>query len=264
MKRFNIITLIVSFLLPSLFFQASFAEIDDRIMKYGITPDSYPPYLFNKQDQLDNYEGIITDALKIIANQLGYEVKTVLLPQNRLKRQLYSGKIDVLPFAIEWIDQPDKVVYSDTIMRVKDVVWSLKSTPVKYSKPEDLFGKKVVTHIGYHYPTLQPYFDSQQIIKKETNTNLNVLKLITKKRTSTGIVAQLTGQWLALQNNWTTDLYFSEQEVNGFNYRFLFSKKWKDLVPKFNKQLNKIKTNGTLTTIINKYTQQKKVASVTF
>ncbi|MDE1462084.1 substrate-binding periplasmic protein [Spartinivicinus poritis] len=264
MKLINILTFVASFLLPSLFFQSIVADTNNRMLKYGITPDSYPPYLFNKQDQLDNYEGIITDTLKIIASQLGYEVKTVLLPQNRLKRQLYSGKIDVLPFAIEWIDQRDKVEYSDTIMRVKDVVWSLKSAPVKYSKPEDLFGKNVVTHIGYHYPTLQPYFDSQQIIKKETNTNLNVLKLITKKRTSTGIVAQLTGQWLALQNNWTADLYFSEQEVNGFDYRFLFGKKWKSLIPKFNKQLNKIKTNGTLTTIINKYTQQKKVANFTF
>ncbi|WP_163832898.1 amino acid ABC transporter substrate-binding protein [Spartinivicinus ruber] len=76
-----------------------------------------------------------------------------------------------------------------------------------------------------------------------------------------GIVAQLTGQWLAQQDDWTADLYFSEQEVNGVDYRFLLNKKWKNLIPEINKTLNSIKRNGTLTSIVNRYTQQKKVAS---
>jgi len=96
---------------------------------FNITPTGLPPYMVKEEGQPDS--GIMLDVLKAIADRHDYSVKTVGIPKKREVQQVEMGKIDAVPLAMEWVPYPEKYAFTDSIVKARDVLFSLKSIPVR-------------------------------------------------------------------------------------------------------------------------------------
>ncbi len=219
---------------------------------FNLSPSGYPPYMF----QRDNgpAQGIIFDVLKVVADKYNYEIILVRLPKNREVLYLKSGDLDANALAKEWVKHPEDFEFTDVIVKARDVLLSLKRSPIKFNAAVDLHGKTIGVHLGYSYPLLADGFKQGQIIKSNTNSETAMLGKVLVERTDAAVVNEWVGRWLIKENpHWHGKFVVSKKEVGGFDYRIQFSRKWKGFVVKFNQELTRMKGDGRLKKIKARY-----------
>lgn len=210
----------------------------------------YPPYQFMEND---HPRGFMFDVLQFVARQEGYRVIGKGFPKKRHELMMERGELDAIPNAKEWIDKPEEYLFSDTVVKARDVIFSLKKNPLPFRKVEDLFGKQGIGILGYSYPPLSKYFIDGIILRHDTTNEFQMLQMLQKYRADFGIVNELVGKWLIKQNGWQNQFLISEKDVGFFNYRYMFSHKWKPFVKKLNEHLQRMNKEGVIKKLIRNY-----------
>ena len=219
---------------------------------FDLSDSGYPPYLIYEKDSPPG--GIMFDVTHKILTKHGYRLEPVGLPKKRQEDLMKKGKLDAVPNAKEWVNDPEAYAFTDTIVEARDIVFSNTNTPVLYFEPKDLLKKVVITHIGYHYPTLEPYFKKQQMERQDARTELAMLTMLERGRGDVAILNELVGLWVIKEQQWYGKFLHSTQEIGHFDYRIMFHKKWQSLVDQtFNPELAQLKQSGQFQKIIEKY-----------
>ena len=132
----------------------------------------YPPFYIAQKDSAGKtigYIGMYMDFLAEFQKDYPYQIVVVSdLPRLRMDKALESG--EALAFSLNnpmFSKNAADYLWSDSIFYTKDVVISPKDKPVKYEKPEDLFGKRIAKPLGNGYGELDKYFASNQIIAND-------------------------------------------------------------------------------------------------
>ena len=152
-----------------------------------------------------------------------------------------------------WTSDLGNFVYTDTVSHVSDMLFTLKNSPLKFTRIEDLFGKKLIAIRGYNYPMLEPYFKNGMIMRINTEHELSAMEMLLLKRGDGAVVVDKIGKWLIAKNSWQGKFKKSNKMITDTEFRFIFNKKWKDLIPKINKELKALKNNGGLDKILDNY-----------
>lgn len=222
-----------------------------EIIVFNTTPKGYPPYMIKEAGKKES--GIMVEVLQIIATKHGYILETKGVPTKRVEKLLNIGDLDATARAKEWVNNPENYEFTDVIVRARDVLFSLKKTPITFRSIEDLFDKDIGTHLGYKYPMLKTYFKDNRIRRNDTANGTAMLNMVLKERTDAAVMNELVAKWIIRQNKWQGKFVVSKKEVGGFDYRIMFNKKWRSFVQKFNQELTLMKQNGELERIISKY-----------
>lgn len=210
----------------------------------------FPPYQFMEKGIP---KGIMYDVLEHIAQKEGYHVRGKGFPKKRHELMMERGELDAIPNAKEWIDRPEKYLFSNTVVKARDVVFSLRTNPLSFRKIDDLFGKQGIGILGYSYPPLSKYFEDGIILRHDTTNEIQLLQMLQKYRADFGIVNEVVGKWLIKQHDWQGQFLISQEDVGFFNYRYMFSRKWEPFVKRLNTHLEKMKKNGELDTLLQNY-----------
>ena len=226
--------------------------LSSPVIIFNMPPSGYPPFMINEMNKKPT--GIMFDVLSEIASKKGYEIIIKTLPRKRVDFDLLSGKVDATSRAKEWITNPEDFSFTDIIIEVRDVIFSLKKNPTKFNKIEDLYGKTISTHLGYQYPMLNQGFKDKLISKSNSNSEKAMLGKTFLQRTDAAIINQAVGLWLIKHNpQWQGQFIMSQKMVSGFSYRIMFTKKWLKFVRFFNQELATMKESGRLNSIKAKY-----------
>ena len=134
-------------------------------MVLAVAPGGYPPFLIAVPGK--PVVGIMADVLREIATAQGLRLKFVETPQMRVETPILDRQVDAVPRAKEWVSQPDRFLFTDSVLRLRDVIFSRAKHPVLFRKPDDLIGKTVGTHLGYRYPLLEPLFRSKRAYRED-------------------------------------------------------------------------------------------------
>lgn len=223
----------------------------DKIIRISVPSDGLPPLLFVEPGQ-DTY-GLIIDVLQEIVKNSGYIVQAVATPEKRIESVVHNQTADVAYRAIEWAVQPERFVFTDSFFRVRDVVFSNTLAPVVYENPMSLEGKVVGTHLGYFYKSLDTFFQHGYMKREDAPTEKTILAKLLIGRSDVAILNEITGSWIIKTQGWADHLGHSNKEVDSYDLRFMFSKKWKKYMPRFNQELTRIKRNGRLAKLIAHY-----------
>ena len=222
-----------------------------EIIVFNTTPKGSPPYMIKEAGKKES--GIMVEVLQIIATKHGYILETKGVPTKRVEKLLKIGDLDATARAKEWVSNPENYEFTDVIVRARDVLFSLKKTPITFRSIEDLFDKDIGTHLGYKYPMLKTYFKDNRIRRNDTANGTAMLNMVLKERTDAAVMNELVAKWIISKNKWQEKFVISSKEVGGFDYRIMFNKKWRSFVQKFNEELTLMKQNGELEKIISKY-----------
>ncbi|MCQ2009582.1 transporter substrate-binding domain-containing protein [Sporolactobacillus sp. STSJ-5] len=229
------------------------AESQEKILRVGATGQSYPNAYKDDNGKLTGYD---VEVLETIAKKLGYKVEWHLTAFDGVLGQLGSGKIDTVANAFEVTPERAKqydfttpYTYTTTAIAVK------KDSKIQSLK--DLEGKTVGGVSGSNKVDIL----NDYIKKNKLNIKVRIYDTREGPQTDT-LKGQVAGYVQAASILQATikksnlSLRVIDQPLAHTHISFPFSKKSKKeqaLLKKFNQQLKKLKEDGTLAKLSDKY-----------
>lgn len=250
-KKISRRTLLGAALLTSLAAPAAAIGQDSDTFHFNVSPNGYPPYLIVDGEEPS---GIMWDVVSLIVPRLGYEVEPRKIPRKRVDQMLEEGYIDGTPRAIEWTEEPDKFLFTRAVVNVEEVFFFPVDSGLDYTHPSDLFGKTVVTHLGYRYPQLEAYFDDQRIKRFDVSRDRDMFRFLRHgDRFDTALADRLLGKWIIKNEGLANEFRNSEKAISQYGFRLMLRQDCTEFAQAFNRELEVIRENGELDAILAKY-----------
>jgi ABC-type amino acid transport substrate-binding protein len=143
------------------------ASLAGEPLRYGVFESmSYPMVIHDGSNAVRG--GLIVELGAALARELGTDLQTQPLPRKRIDAAVQSGEVDLVCYwSPEWTEQADKVLWTiKSLPQVERIVTRPGGMPpavaLKY-----LEGKTIAAQLGFHYPSLQPWFDSGKVKRKD-------------------------------------------------------------------------------------------------
>lgn len=236
--------------LASLTSQTARAQ-DQKAFHFNISPNGYPPYLIVDQSAPS---GIMWDVVSVIAQRLGYSVVAERVPRKRVDQMLLDGYIDGTPRAREWTDNPEQFLFTDPVVKIEEVFFSPKDSGFKYETPEDLHSKTIVTHLGYLYPELEPYFSERKIRRFDVSRDRDMFTFVLHgDRFDAAVADRLVGRWILRNEGLQDEFHISSKGISEYGFRLMLRPDWQSFAKRFNTELARMKENGELDAILANY-----------
>ena len=221
-------------------------------LRFNVSPEGYPPFLIVKAGE--PITGIMWDVINALAERHGYVVKPMKIPRKRVDSFIQRGDLDATARAREWTDHPHRFVFTDPVLQAKEVFFSRKSSPFVYHDKQDLDGKTIITHLGYHYPTLAPLFKSGEARRYDIQYDEDMFNyMLNGDHFAATIAVREVGQWILRQNHWKDEVYIDDHPVSTTGFRLMFNKAWAPIVKQFNADLAEMRRSGELDQILDRY-----------
>ncbi|WP_146552476.1 amino acid ABC transporter substrate-binding protein [Rummeliibacillus sp. SL167] len=223
---------------------------EQKVLRVGATGLSFP----NSYKENDKLVGYDVDVIKAAAKELGYKVEWTTSDFSGLLGQLDTKKIDTIANAVAVTDErKDKYNFSDTYSYVGiTIVTSKKNKNI--NTLDDLKGKTVSGVLGSNNVTNLEKYDKNKEIKIRTYENRDGAISDTINNRVDGFVnaepallAEIKKSNLPLK---FVGKPFTYEEVA---FPFVKDSKNEELVQSLNKEIQKLKDDGTLAKISEKY-----------
>lgn len=149
-------------------------------------------------------QGILHDIMLSLATQVGVPAEFHVLPRTRVQNAMEHGEVDVRCYAAQsWLpNQSGDYIWSIPLLFQRDLLISRQGLPGKLD-PADLPRQSIGTVLGYTYPTLQPLFDADRLLREDARNQEQVLEKL------------LAGRYhYAVSNQWTLD-WFNQRLLPG-------------------------------------------------
>lgn len=227
------------------------AASDQKTFRFNISPNGYPPYLIVDQG---GPSGIIWDVVSVIGQRLGYDVVPKKVPRKRVDQMLHDGLIDGTSRAREWTDNPERFLFTDSVVPIQEVFFVLKDSELDYESPQDLYSKTIVTHLGYKYPALQVHFDAGNIKRFDVSRHREMFTFVLHgDRFDAAVADRLVGQWILKKEGLEDQFRSTALGISQLDFRIMLRKDSQEFADAFNAELRAIRENGELDAILAKY-----------
>ncbi|MBA6264963.1 MAG: transporter substrate-binding domain-containing protein [Colwellia sp.] len=210
-------------------------------IKVALSFEGHPPYSFGEIE----HRGIYVEVFQEIFKLTPYQLEFVYLSSARIRSSFIEGKIDIecCPIA-EWRSSESTIsLYSQPLFETEDVFVFPQG---QLRKIDALANETIATIKGYGYA-----FDTV-FNRYDVESELKLLKLIEGNRLNVGIADQTIVNYLSNIHQ----LNIETGQVHEHSIRPLRIQKSKaHIVPVINQAINKLKQQGKIRAIINKYTR---------
>jgi polar amino acid transport system substrate-binding protein len=229
---------------------------EQNVIRFNVTPTGYPPYLIHNPSE-GIVGGLMYDVLHTIATKHGFTVQALAFPRARVNHEMDRHNLDATARAVSWEAEPQKYLFTDPIIDTGELIFTLQNHPKDYKRLEDLFGRTVITHLGYQYASLSPYFSSGQILRTDAVNIEGMFRMLLARRGDCLIMDEAVGWWIIKESGLDAALFKTHHITLGSGYRegyrIMFTPQWARFIQIFNRELALMRQNGSLATIIAKY-----------
>lgn len=239
------------YLMPFIIFSKNGEKgITELVIGYG--DHNAPPYAIERSEKLN--AGIIKDIATEISVELDIGITFVKTPRKRIERYLENNTIHLILISNPaWLSNSDKLHWSDTIFIERDKIVVRADNPNNYQQTSDLKGMIIGTIRGYQYPTLQPLFYSNQLIRYDVNNlNVNFIRLALKRVDALVDAETLINYQFKTSKN-PQDFKALPFIVSQQKIKAALSPKAPITIVQLNRVLNKLKKEGVIAAIFEKY-----------
>ena len=235
---------------PSAFASQEISQ-EKQVFRFNVSPNGYPPYLIVHQNQPS---GIMWDVVSVVARRLGYTVIAEQIPRKRVDQMLLEGYIDGTPRAREWADDPEQFLFTDPVVDIEEVFFVPAQSGFSYESPDDLVSKTIVTHLGYRYPLLEPYFEEGRIRRFDVSRDKDMFTFVLHgDRFDAAVADRLVGKWILRNEGLRQHFDITSESISNYGFRLMLRKDWHSFANRFNEELAKMKENGELDAILANY-----------
>jgi len=234
----------------------AFGSPQNKTITISYPKAGWAPYLLVNDN---NNKGIMIDVLSIITDQLGYKLLIQPLPTKRTSMYLEIGGADCRPKAREWVDNPDEYYWTDSIVTSEDIFIFRKGDFANINTAKDIEQsniKVVGTILGYKYPSLETVFSTGKVSRHDIKSTPLLIHFLNLKRADVIISNKFVAEWVIKNDKrLTSNMFRFSPPIAAAEFRFQCSNNhdWKPFILQFNKELAKMRADGRLQEILDKY-----------
>ncbi|MEQ3442589.1 transporter substrate-binding domain-containing protein [Pseudoalteromonas sp. BZP1] len=230
-----------------LLFLTQAVSAEQLVLKYNVAGSGnyYPYYIDDKSNP-----GILPEIIKQVMQLADIQVQHIELPAKRTIKYLHQGHIDFDVISPEWLSQAEKqnpqFSYSDTLFTVDEYLVSLTNSVARWQQLDSIRNQPVGTVLGYYY------YDDNRFKRVDFHSEQQLIQALKMQRVEVVIIDKLPAlYWAKL---FDADISFGALHSLG-NLKIRLRSEHQSLLPKINAAIKKLKSSGSLDTIINKYTK---------
>ncbi len=240
-------------IVTSLFFITCFTSYSfGESLVVGVA--NWKPWQIYKNDK---WTGISIEIIQEVVKRTGDDLKFDLLPLNRTLLGFIEQKIDIeLLINPGWRhgEQAAVSIYTIPVCVSQDIVLVRKDYKFDAISVDDFKGMTLGTTLGYFYSDgFSEAMSSGDIIRDDVyHTKNNILKL-SKIRADGAIFDKRQAFYFINSFGMDVEDFYIAYYFKPTPLSFRLHKKWKKLIPHWNKAIIEMKEDGTLERIISKY-----------
>ncbi|WP_311969253.1 ABC transporter substrate-binding protein [Pseudomonas baltica] len=173
---------------------ASTALADTRPIRFLVS-DAWSMPLMEIEDGIPD-DGILFQIMTSLAAQIGAPAEFHVLPRLRLQAAMESGQVDIRCYTSQsWgPNLSGDYIWSLPLITQKDYLIGSAEHALPVD-PGQLSVQKIGTVLGYSYPNLQPYFDSNKLIRDDGRNQVQVLMKLKAGRYEYAVSNQMALNW---------------------------------------------------------------------
>lgn len=221
-------------------------------------PDLYihypqlPPYIY-LNGQSEQVTGILPELFEPFFRQQGLNSRYIFNNPQRAEQALYHGDIDAMFVSPAWVENPDALLFSVTVLSYDDYLFSLKPQDVALDLTS-VRELKVCTREHYIYPELEPYFSQQGFVRVDASSQEAQLKMLLNQRCDLAYMNDIIARWLMQQQFRQFKLYPLPQAVARASLRLSLHPRWQALLPALNQYIVQQQQSGAIMQAIQRHT----------
>ena len=208
-----------------------------------VTNATFPPYEYVENQKID---GIDPEIIKRISENLGYSLEIQDMSFDAIIAAVQSGKADIAASGITVTEERKKQIdFTIPYVVANQVIIVDKNSPVRSA------AQLKNCRIGVQHGTTGDLYVSQNIKEPERFTHgpLAVAALLAKKIDAVVVDSEPAEVYISQQKS----LHILKEPLTSEEYAFAINKKNRELLKKFNAELEKMKKSGELDSIITRY-----------
>src|SRR3954465_414730 len=249
MKRFGLAAV------AALVLGAAMPASAQQVLKVGLTPTGIPfTFLDTKSNSI---QGVMVDLITEIAKDAGFQIQIEPMQFSALVPSLTSNKIDIISAAMFATAARKEVIdFSDAVYTYGEGLVVPKTDAKKYASQEDLKGEAVGAQVGTAFvDALKKTGLFSEV--KVYDTIPDILRDVNAGRLKAGIADyQIPASNLKQGNFAEVRLVDSYKPVTVGTVAIGIRKSDTELLAKINASLAKLKANGTIARILEKWGQK--------
>jgi len=219
---------------------------------FNVSTGGYPPYTIINED--GSVSGLMWDLLALFAEDQALDLVAHQTPPRRVDAFLIEGRLDVVMRAIEWTPEPERFLFTDPIVRTRDVLVSHRERPLDYTGEETLHGRRILAQLGFMYPIFDPLVENGLSERFDVQFEPELFRrLLDGRHFHAAIADEQVARWVIHRHNWQEHLHISKQAISEADYRFMFGPGHGALVDAFNLWLQEARRSGELDQILSDY-----------
>lgn len=217
------------------------------------------PYAMTEAGYLTH--GIIKDVIEELSDELNVDVEFLEVPRKRYARYLVANRIHLILISNpEWLGYSKDFDWSIPIFQETDVLVLAADKPT-ISQLNQLNGMRLGTIRGYIYPQLTELFNTKQLIRSDVRSmDLNFIRL--KKGWIDAFVdSNILINYHLTQIEQSEYYQIAPLVISEHNIQAALAKGAPITIAQFNQALDKLKQNGVIDAILNRYKVKIKSAT---
>ena len=231
---------------------------DDRVDTiYFAEEANWPPYTPNAYGIAK--EGLSLELMQAIFSHLGIKIEIDLLPMQRVLLYLQEGQKDAVtvitksPERLKFLEYTDVIISKDRGLIYYSTVWR---DPFEWESFEDFRGLRIGFTAGHNYPEeIRQAADLYDFKFIEVPRVVQNFDMLLAGRVDIVMAAESTAKDILRDPKYQGKIIPASKPTNEINFHIAFSKKSpaKVLIPQVNAVIQKMKADGSLEAIIDKY-----------
>lgn len=225
-----------------------------RAETLSVVVEDYAPFAISNEN--GRVGGIAAEILAKVSKQTGLEFDITIYPLARIRELFDRKKIDIsIAESPMWFDAA-KIAdfsFSEPYVHVYEYVYFNSNNVFPVNKPLDLQDKMVGIHHGYYYAAFDALF-KQGIVKYETTTTSdNLLQKLNAGRTDVIFLDNFEFGYNLKKLKLSPKLFVRGMQLTDSAVSVMVRNNRKDVLDKINPVIQRLKADGTIKQIVDKY-----------
>ncbi|MEO1081699.1 MAG: transporter substrate-binding domain-containing protein [Pseudomonadota bacterium] len=222
------------------------------IWSQQLEPIIYPTETTPNVAPIQSYDGIVVDILDSFTRENDLDVDVVVTSRKRGEMDLYENRLDFTILAPDWLNEPEKLVFSHAIYTHREFLYAL--APIEEETLiEAVRDKRVCVRFGYKFKTVQEYFETGVTTRIDSREELLAFKMLEYGRCDFVLTNEFVADAIIEANELQDQIYVSPFLVDEAAFTFAFHPTHTSLVDRLNEHIDSLRGSGDLASSIMKH-----------
>ncbi len=223
---------------------------DEELVLALIYAEGPPFYSFDENTQLSS--GLLINIMQRLAQSLNRDLRYLPTARNKIEHDIFNHKADVAFLAPQWLDSPEKLLFSDPVYSYQHAFYGLFAPKEGQELADAVKGRSVCLRENYRYLELEPWLKSGVLSPVYVSSHSRLFEMLQLARCDLIYTNTFRAGWTLSANHYDKAVFRLGTMGLTDDIKLAFSPHWKGKIAQVNATLAQMRKSGELQNIIDK------------